>query len=303
VEITFDRVVAILGIALATVLLVLDKAGKLRGPVLLWLLALAGVMCLPVALGNSWLKETPWGMLKFSKVMLTVSLALVAYSILALWICLPGESSEKSEKHQETSGISQEQVEEIKQLDAIFSGLDENTLRNFFGFDEMVYLNMKMYKARIEQYKKTGNRSFSIAPYVQAQEMLLDTTVAGEHLNQTPGGGGYDFDPSQIALIVLPPKYSTNKKMLLRYENSSMLPTSVVIRVKNLDDILQENATQLIRVMDMSLKENADNVLYYDIPASPNWHVVETRYWRQFKDLRPPTDQIRDVCRQFLNVH
>jgi len=302
VEITFDRVVAILGLVFAIVLVVLDKAGKLKGPILFWMLALAGLMCLPLALGNSWVKETPWSMLKFSKIMLTVSIVLVAYSVLAIWISSPSESSGKMEKHDDSQGISQEQLDEIKQLDAIFSGLDENNLRNFFGFDEMVYLNMRMYQARIEQYKKTGNRSFNITPYVQGQEMLLDTTIAGEHLNQTPGGGGYDFDPSQIALVVLPQKYSTNKKMLLRYENSSLLPSSVIIRVKNLDDTLQENAVQLIRVMDMSFKENPDNFLYYNIPATPYWHVVETRYWRQFKNIRPTADQIRDVCRQFLNV-
>ena len=210
------------------------------------------------------------------------------------------DEPELSEKQ---SGVSQQQLEEIKQLDAIFSGLEETDLRRFFGFEEMVYLNMKMYQARVKHFKETSDRSFDISPYVQGQQMLLDTTIAGEHLHHIPGGGGYDFDPSQIAFVVLPPKYSDNKKLLLRYENSSLLPTSVVVRVKDFDDTLQENATQLIRVMNASLKENPDNFLYYDDVGSQYWNAVSSRYWREFRNLRPKADQIRDVCRKFLDVH
>ncbi len=126
--------------------------------------------------------------------------------------------------------VSKEQLEEIRQLDAIFAGLDETDLRNFFGYDQMVDLNMRMYQARIKHFEETGDRSFELAPYVQGQEMLIDTSIAGEHLHRLQGGGGYDFDPSQIALIVLPRRYSDNKKILLRYENSTSLPTSVVSR-------------------------------------------------------------------------
>jgi hypothetical protein len=199
--------------------------------------------------------------------------------------------------------VSKEQLEEIKQLDAIFAGLDENDLRTFFGFDEMVELNMRMYQARIKHFKETGEKSFSLIPYIQGQEMLMDTSVAGEHVHGLQGGGWYDFDPNQIAFIVLPRKYSENKKILLRYENSTSLPTSVVIRVKDFDDTLGENATQLIRVMDASLKENADYILDYNIPDETQyWHAVPSRYWRDFKNLRPKADKIRDGCRMFLNV-
>lgn len=91
-ELSFDRVLAIVGIVLSIVLLVLDKAGKLKGAALFLLLALAALMLVPLALGNSWVKETPWGILKFSKGLLTVSAILVGYSLLAIWISTVPES-------------------------------------------------------------------------------------------------------------------------------------------------------------------------------------------------------------------
>lgn len=91
IEITFDRVVALLGIALAIVLVVLDKAGKLKGPILFWLLVLAALMCIPLAIGNSWVKDTPWGILRVSKGLLMVSIVAMAYSILAIWVSSPSE--------------------------------------------------------------------------------------------------------------------------------------------------------------------------------------------------------------------
>jgi hypothetical protein len=85
-QLTFDRVLALIGIVLAILLVVLDKAEKLKGPILFWLLALAALLTLPLVLGNSWIRNTPWGILKFSKGMLMVSLLVAAYSVVAIWI-------------------------------------------------------------------------------------------------------------------------------------------------------------------------------------------------------------------------
>jgi hypothetical protein len=91
-ELTFDRIVAVVGIVLAIILLVLDKAGKLRGPILFVLLGIAALTTIPLALGNSWVKDTPWGLLKFSKGMFMVSSVAICYSLLAIWISSPAET-------------------------------------------------------------------------------------------------------------------------------------------------------------------------------------------------------------------
>ena len=73
-------------VALTIILLVLDKAGKLKGPTLLILLALAAALMLPVAIGNSWVADAGSGMLKFSRGLLLVLGVGVGYALLAIWI-------------------------------------------------------------------------------------------------------------------------------------------------------------------------------------------------------------------------
>jgi hypothetical protein len=100
VELTFDRVLGILGIVLTLVLLAADKAGKLKGPALLVLLGLAALMTLPIALGNSWVKNS-WGMLRFSKSMFMLSLVAICYSAFAVWISPSGEGVGQQQKETE----------------------------------------------------------------------------------------------------------------------------------------------------------------------------------------------------------
>jgi hypothetical protein len=101
VELTFDRVLGILGIVLTLVLLAADKAGKLKGPALLVLLGLAALMTLPIALGNSWVKDSSWGMLRFSKSMFMTSLVAICYSGFAVWISPSGKEAGQQQKETE----------------------------------------------------------------------------------------------------------------------------------------------------------------------------------------------------------
>jgi uncharacterized membrane protein len=77
---------AVFGVILAIVLVILDKADKLKGPMLYVLLAVAAVLALPLALGNSWVSNASTGMLKFAHGALLVSLIFGVYSVFALWI-------------------------------------------------------------------------------------------------------------------------------------------------------------------------------------------------------------------------
>ena len=71
---------------MATLLVLLDKAGKLRGAFLLIPLAIAAIMTLPLILDNGWVNNAPSGMLRFTRGMLMVFLLGVIYSILGIWI-------------------------------------------------------------------------------------------------------------------------------------------------------------------------------------------------------------------------
>ncbi len=57
-SLSFDAL-GILGIVLTIVFLVLDKAGKLKGGLLIGLLCLAGAMTLFLAIGNPWVLDAP----------------------------------------------------------------------------------------------------------------------------------------------------------------------------------------------------------------------------------------------------
>lgn len=84
-RISFSDTIGILGIVLAIVLVVLDKAGKLKGGWLVALLCLAGAMTLFIAVGNSWVMDAPekW---KIWRGAFMIALVALAYSGVALWI-------------------------------------------------------------------------------------------------------------------------------------------------------------------------------------------------------------------------
>src|SRR5450759_1420312 len=84
-KVSFSDGIGIAGIILAVILLVLDKAGKLKGGLLLALLCLAGAMTLFLAVGNSFVLDAParW---RVWRGLLMCSLVAFTYSGLAIWI-------------------------------------------------------------------------------------------------------------------------------------------------------------------------------------------------------------------------
>jgi hypothetical protein len=82
---SFSDLIGVVGIVLAVVLIVLDKAGKLRGHWLFVLLAVAGFMTLFIAIGNSWVMDAPlqW---KIWRGALVLCIVVLTYSGIALWI-------------------------------------------------------------------------------------------------------------------------------------------------------------------------------------------------------------------------
>ena len=91
-KISFSDVIGLGGIAFATVLLVLDKAGKLKGGLLFGLLCLAGAMTLFIAVGNSWVMDAPpkWKLWRGA-----IAVCFVAFTYSGLAIVISG-GSEKS---------------------------------------------------------------------------------------------------------------------------------------------------------------------------------------------------------------
>jgi hypothetical protein len=98
---------AVFGLVLTIVLLVLDKAEKLKGPVLYRLLALAAVMTLPLVLGNPFVAEASASWKYWLRTLAVSGVALIYWAI-GIWI------SPKSVK----PDSSQPQAVEAKPQDA-----------------------------------------------------------------------------------------------------------------------------------------------------------------------------------------
>lgn len=94
---TFDRALAIIGFILTIVLVVLDKAGKLRGPVLFCLLGVAAAMTVPLVFSIPWV-SSQIGASLFSRRALTVCLVGTAYALLCVWV---SSGSEEPKDYQE----------------------------------------------------------------------------------------------------------------------------------------------------------------------------------------------------------
>ena len=90
IRISFSDGLALAGIALSVVLLVLDKAGKLKpGPILLLLLTMAFLMTVPLALGNSWVAAAHSAMARVPRILLLLSLSGVFFSSIAVYVSVP----------------------------------------------------------------------------------------------------------------------------------------------------------------------------------------------------------------------
>lgn len=97
-KVSFSDVIGVAGIALAILLVVLDKAGKLKGGWLYGLLFMAGVMTLFIAVGNEWVTDAPakWRLWRGLFMCCIVGLT---YSGLAIWIA-PSRGGATEDKEQ-----------------------------------------------------------------------------------------------------------------------------------------------------------------------------------------------------------
>jgi hypothetical protein len=85
-RISFSDGLAIAGLILAIVLVVLDKAEKLKGPLLLVLLGVAACMAIPLLFSVPWVAEASAGMPRITRQLLMVFLLGALWAFVAIWI-------------------------------------------------------------------------------------------------------------------------------------------------------------------------------------------------------------------------
>jgi hypothetical protein len=200
-----------------------------------------------------------------------------------------------------TTGISGGELEEMHQLDELLAGKAENDLRTFFGFQEMVATNIALYKAWRINNRDMKKPTVPLLPdSLGGRELQYDRQWSPENITPTESGYSVNLDPNAVSLLVLPVIYSANKKQLLRFENSSLLPLETTYAVKELDRAVQANVDRLQAVLNIAMKENPDYFILHDTPGSKFAFAIEGRYYSQFEQLRPLADKIRDTMREAI---
>jgi hypothetical protein len=212
----------------------------------------------------------------------------------------PGASGTITQYNNVPPPLPDSEIEQIKQLDAIFAGRDENELRTLFGYQEMVRLNIEINKQRLLQYQQTGGTFFDYEPYRQGREMQGDSSWAPKKLEMKAYGAQLTLDINVVSLLVLPTEYSVNKKHLLQFENSSFLPVDVIANVKDFDRALEDNTNSLFKTLNVAIREDPNYFIKHDDLATPYFGAIEGRYYRQFELLRPIADKIGDSTRAAL---
>jgi hypothetical protein len=76
----------IVGLILAIVLVVLDKAGKLKGPLLYVLLGLAACMAIPLLFSIPWVGDSQSGPVLFARRALMICMLATALAGLSVWV-------------------------------------------------------------------------------------------------------------------------------------------------------------------------------------------------------------------------
>lgn len=100
----------LVGVALTFLLIVLDKAGKLKGPMLLVMLAAAAVCTVPLALNVTWVSEAS-GPAKLSRTFLMLCVTGVIYALIAVWI-----TNDNPKSPARSSGAESNAVAELSRL-------------------------------------------------------------------------------------------------------------------------------------------------------------------------------------------
>lgn len=94
-KIGFSEFLGIVGVVIGILLVVLDKTGKMKNPIILIiLLGIAATSTLPLAMSNSWVRNAPSPMLKIIRGSLAIFLVGAVFSGLAAWVFSPNAEDE-----------------------------------------------------------------------------------------------------------------------------------------------------------------------------------------------------------------
>ncbi len=217
-EMSLSDKLAVGGIVLTIILLVLDKASKLKGPMLLVLLGVAALMALPLALGNSWAVGATSGMLKFSRSALLVCGVGLIYSLIAIWISPEPAKTPRPTSHQDTVGIGDRVAAKVTpapsiKVDVTRSGLPEGPDNHYRPEVVMIFKASPLFteprKERITKIVDDYRHYLMRVGFEIPKEVPPLGTAKGLGMSGgSEGGGVFNAD------MVIPERPSTLRRIL-----------------------------------------------------------------------------------------
>lgn len=290
-ELNLDRVLAISGIILAILLVVLDKAGKMRGP---WLLAWLGVcacLSLPLIFSIPWVADAPSGIPIFARRCLVFFVVAGLWAALSVWITT-GDPEEVRPKQPLPAEPSQTAAEEISlaEIDRFLLQKDEVSLRETFDYPSMLKYNILFAKGKLFPNTFTVQEKTEMDTFFKGGQAILDIRYA--HVVNDKNRARVDWIPGQLGLVNISSKYSESRRHLIALYSSSQIPDSVCSALRDFDNTIQLNTRLMIESLNQSAK-TPQSIIQNDVYGSQWYGTASGLYWVKFSPLEPKAQEVR----------
>ncbi len=284
-----------IGIGVAVILFILDKMGIGGTLLYIFLFSIATGLCVDSTVRSDWAKDSRkrkmWGGIGM----------LTAYCLFGAWIFLrPHAKAESENKPPAIDVLLQAQLKELEQLQSFIGAKDENELREVFGFQKLVEVNLGIQRSGRAPDKYTAEQIAAINAYIKSNVMEGDTRFGTS--SNVDGRLTFTGNKGAVAMITLPNEYVAGHAALKKFESSMTLPSTVRSALLELDKTVTDNTTLLFDVLNEKVSQNPNNIIFYDDSQSKFFRVVPNIYWGRFVPLRPKVEKVLEATRNYLKV-
>lgn len=202
------------------------------------------------------------------------------------------------------SAVTADQVAEMERLAALIGSKDELQLRDDFDFPTLEQLNILIERNALEncQPKPTITCVQQQAFVPPGGDLYVDTLIGHNQISRKGGAFQLRLNLKTIPAIVRTKKGYDAYHRMKAFEDSVLLPSNVLIAVRDFNVTVKDNTDNLIRVLNLALLDSPDNFTHAYDPASPHYQVINNLYVRSFAPLKPKADAVLSSIRTAMRV-
>lgn len=211
---------------------------------------------------------------------------------MGIWLRIPEASS--------PDALFQAQLSELEQLEGFIGMKNESELREVFGFQRLLSVNLWIWRSGLAPDKYSPQEINAIDAYIKSNVNQADT-----RFGVTSREGNipkFTVNKGAVAIITLPKEYVAGRATLVRFESSMILPSTVRSALLELDQTITNDTSLLFDVMNEKVSQNPDNLIFDNDPHSRFFSAISNTYWDRFTSLRPSTHKVIESTRIYLKV-